>query len=78
MAQPAGHSVRVAQLMGWLKRIGSACGGVQFPMDVAAGMRARGLDPGEPKQIVSQATHDGMAAVTAALTPLLREAGLIP
>ncbi len=77
-AQPAGKSARVAQLMGWLKRIGSACGAVQFPMDVAAGMRARGLDPGAPKQIVSQATHNGMAAVTAALTPLLRESGLIP
>ena len=77
-AQPAGDSARVAQLMGWLKRIGSACGAVPFPMDVAAGMRARGLNPGEPKQIVSPATHHGMAAVTAALTPLLLEAGLIP
>lgn len=74
---PAGDTARTAQLMSWLKRVGAACGKVHFPMDVAAGMRARGLNPGAPKQIVSKATEAGMAAVTAELIPVLREAGLI-
>ena len=74
---PAGDTTSTARSMSLLKRVGAACGGVHFPMDVAAGMRARGLNPGAPKQIVSEATRLGMDGVTHALIPVLRDAGLI-
>lgn len=74
---PAGDATSTARSMSLLKRVGAACGGVHFPMDVAAGMRARGLNPGAPKQVVSEATRLGMEGVTQALIPVLRDAGLL-
>ena len=59
-----------------LQRVGAACGVLNFPLDVAAGMRARGFEMGSFKQAVSAATQVKFDRLTADLRLLLGEAGL--
>ena len=67
----------VAEPMRLIQRVGAACGLVGFPLDVAAGMRARGFATGEFKQAVSAATQVKFDQVTAAIRAQLAEAGLL-
>jgi 4-hydroxy-tetrahydrodipicolinate synthase len=74
-AVPAGADT--TEPMRLLQRVGAACGALNFPLDVAAGMRARGFEMGEFKQAVSAATRVKFDRLTADLRLLLGEAGLL-
>jgi hypothetical protein len=66
----------VAEPMRLLRRVGAACGAVNFPLDVAAGLRARGFATGEFKQAVSSATAAKFDRLAGELAALLAGAGL--
>lgn len=74
-AVPAGADT--TEPMRLLQRVGAACGVLNFPIDVAAGMRARGFEMGEFKQAVSPATKVKFDQLTTDLRALLAEAGLL-
>lgn len=59
-----------------LQRVGAAGGALPFPLNVAAGMKARGFATGTFKQVVSEPTRLQLDRVVATLIPLLREGGL--
>ncbi len=62
--------------MSLLQRAGALCGSVNFPLDVAAAMRARGFEAGEPKQAISAETAVKCAQLTNDLRLLFQGAGL--
>jgi 4-hydroxy-tetrahydrodipicolinate synthase len=59
-----------------LRRVGEACGRIKFPLDVAAGMEARGFATGPFKSAVSEPTRQKYGRCAEELTTLLAEAGL--
>jgi dihydrodipicolinate synthase/N-acetylneuraminate lyase len=72
MGRPA-EAEAPAQLM---KKIGAIVNTLEFPMNVAAAMEARGLNPGAPKQVMSATSKQRYAALRDKMTALLRENGL--
>lgn len=71
-AQVAGSSTEAE--MHLLQRVGQACGRIKFPLDVAAGMQARGFATGPFKSAVSEATRRKYDVCAAELAALLAEA----
>lgn len=61
-----------------LKQIGASIDRLTFPLNVAAGMEARGLSTGAPKAIVSPASAKLYREIVADLTKRYREWGLQP
>lgn len=59
-----------------LQHLGAAGSGVNFPLEVAAGLRARGFATGEFKQAVSPATAAKFDRLAGELAARLAEAGL--
>jgi hypothetical protein len=49
-----------------------------FPLNVAAGMAARGLEPGEPKMVVSAASQEIYGQIVAGLRARFADWGLAP
>lgn len=62
---------------GRMKDLGKKIGVVQFPLDVAACMEARGLAVGAPKQILSQSTSTSYSKLVEELRATFREWKLI-
>ncbi|HTH46240.1 MAG TPA: dihydrodipicolinate synthase family protein [Candidatus Limnocylindria bacterium] len=60
----------------FLRRVGEACGRIKFPLDVAAGMQARGFVTGPFKSAVSQPTKAKYELCAGELAALLTGAGL--
>jgi 4-hydroxy-tetrahydrodipicolinate synthase len=61
-----------------LREIGRAVSGLAFPLNMAAGMEARGLEPGEPKTAVSADTAKRHRKIVAELRRKFRAWGLSP
>ena len=61
-----------------LKRLAAVIDRMNFPPNVAAGIEARGLDPGVPKAIVSPASAKLLREIVAELRRLFAEWGLPP
>jgi len=61
-----------------LQRIGAIIDRVKFPLNVAAGMEARGLAVGVPKALVSASTAQIYGGVVTELRALFRQWGLPP
>lgn len=59
-----------------MKQIGELVERLEFPMNVAASMEARGLQPGEPKSLISSASRRRQADLANALREKFREWGL--
>lgn len=59
-----------------MKRVGAIIDRLKFPLNVAAGLTARGFDPGAPKSIVSAETSRVYAGVVEELRGCFREWGL--
>ena len=59
-----------------LKKIGTTIDRLTFPLNVAAGMEARGLAPGTPKAIVSPRSRQLYSEIVAELKPLFSQWGL--
>ncbi|MEW6159266.1 MAG: dihydrodipicolinate synthase family protein [Verrucomicrobiota bacterium] len=61
-----------------LRSMGQHIDGLTFPLNVAAAMEARGLDPGAPKALVSRATQQRYQDLVQALRQAFREWNLRP
>ncbi len=76
----SGHTssdaAQVAKSIALVKQIGTRCGALRFPLDVGAGVKARGFEPGAFKQIVSPASQQKYDLLTADLRTILTTAGL--
>ena len=61
-----------------LRQIGAAIDRLTFPLNVAAGMEARGFQPGEPKAVVSPASAELYRGIVAELRENFRQWKLEP
>lgn len=59
-----------------MKRVGAIIDRLKFPLNVAAGLTARGFDPGAPKSIISPETARVFAGVVEELRSCFHEWGL--
>jgi len=59
-----------------MRQVGAIIDRLKFPLNVAAGLAARGFDPGTPKSIVSAETGRVYSAVVGELRRCFREWGL--
>jgi len=69
-AAVGGDQAPVQSAAGRMRELIQLLGRVNFPLDVAAGMKARGLETGVPKQAVSAETQARFDALTADLRQL--------
>jgi len=77
-ATKAGDAERAGLATARVKRLVSALAEVQFPLDVAAAMEARGLPTGQPKQAVSAATRACYQRVVGNVRALYAQWGVAP
>jgi dihydrodipicolinate synthase/N-acetylneuraminate lyase len=61
-----------------MQEIGRIMDQLTFPLNVAAGLEARGFDPGTPKTVVSATSRAVYEQVVAALRALFERHGLLP
>lgn len=77
-AHDAGRESEVAALAGRIRRLGEIICQLPFPLDVSAGVLARGLEPGEHKSVVSLRTQARYDAVVAEMRAQFAEWKLAP
>jgi 4-hydroxy-tetrahydrodipicolinate synthase len=77
-AHAAGNEAEVAALAVRIKRVGEIICRLPFPLDVSAGVLARGLEPGVHKSIVSVSTQARYDAVVADIRAQFAEWELAP
>lgn len=75
-AAKAGDANRAGLATARVKRLVSVLAELEFPLDVAAAMEARGLPAGQPKQVVSAATRARYQRVVGHVRTLYAEWGL--
>lgn len=75
-AWTAGDADRVAVVDRRIKRVGEIICQLPFPIDVSAGVLARGLEPGAHKSVVSAATQQRYDRVAAEMRAQFAEWGL--
>jgi 4-hydroxy-tetrahydrodipicolinate synthase len=73
----SGDATKTAAAVGLVKRLGSRCSALHFPLDVAAGVKARGFNPGVFKQVVSPASQQKFDFMVGDLRGILSGAGLV-
>jgi dihydrodipicolinate synthase/N-acetylneuraminate lyase len=61
-----------------MREIGAAIDRLTFPLNVAAGLEARGLEPGLPKMVVSRTSRRIYGEIVAGLRARFAEWGLLP
>ncbi len=72
-----GEVGRAGQASGRAREVTRLVDGLEFPLNVAAAMEARGLPVGQPKSVVSAATRGRYERLVATLRSLFLEWGLI-
>lgn len=77
-AARAGRPREAAAPTARLRQLGRVIDRLAFPLNVAAGLEARGFDPGSPKFLVSAATRRGYQEVVREIRRLGTEWGLPP
>ena len=67
-----------AELAAWMVELGGIIDQLTFPLNVAAGLEARGLQPGAPKTVVSAESRELYRKIVAELRAAFARWGLAP
>jgi dihydrodipicolinate synthase/N-acetylneuraminate lyase len=72
-----GQAAPESQAANRMRQIGAWVDRLEFPLNVAAVMEARGLSPGHPKSVVSPATRERYETLVRGVRQLFQEWNLI-